>query len=174
MKYQVRIGDRRFDVEIDGVAPEYALTIDGRALRVDAQRLGDASLLNVLLEHAAFLAHVVPVESRRGQLDVSIGGKVARLEVLDPLSVLAEQLQGETASLSYVLEAPMPGLVVEVHVAPGDRVAVGTPLVVIEAMKMQNELSSEVAGTVREVRASAQEAVESGAPLVAIEADAPR
>jgi len=172
MKYQVRMGDRSFDVEIDGVAPDYALSIDGRAIRIDAQRLGVESLLSVLLNNDSYLAHVVPTDERHGQFDVSIAGKVARLQVLDPLSVLAEQLHVEKANDSYVLVAPMPGLVVDVFVAPGDRVDVGTPLVVVEAMKMQNELVSEVAGTVREVRATAAQPVDSGALLVAIEADA--
>ncbi len=173
MKYEVRVGDKCFDVEIDGVSPRYTVRIDGRALELDAERLGDPSLLSILLDNDSYLAHAVPLDARRGQLGVSISGKYARLEVLDPLAVLAEQMHAATAGDSYVLEAPMPGLVVDVHVAPGDRVEVGTPLLVIEAMKMQNELASEVAGTVREVRARVREPVESGAPLVAIEADAP-
>lgn len=172
MKYEVRLGERSFEVEIGGVGPHYDLVIDGRCVQVDAERLGDASLLSILLENDSYLAHVVPAESRTGRFDVSIGGKVARLAVLDPLSVLADQLHAEGSSGSYVVEAPMPGLIVDVHVAPGDRVEVGTPLVVIEAMKMQNELASEVTGTVREVHARPQLAVESGAPLMAIEADA--
>jgi biotin carboxyl carrier protein len=171
MKYQVRLGDQCFDVAIDGVAPHYVLHIDGKRLDVDAERMGDESLLSVLLDSDSYLAHVERVDSRHAQLEVSIGGKYALVEVLDPLSVLAEQLQAESGHDSYLLEAPMPGLVVNVHVAPGDRVQVGTPLVVIEAMKMQNELTSQVAGAVREVYVSAHEAVETGARLVAIEAD---
>ncbi len=171
MKYEVRVAEKCFDVEIDGVAPNYVVRIDGRRVDVNAERLGDESLLSVLLDRDSYLAHVVPAESRHGQLDVSIGGKYARLEVLDPLSVLAEHMHAEGTSDSYVLAAPMPGLVLEVHVQPGDRVEVGSPLVVIEAMKMQNELTSEVAGTVMQVPARAREAVESGAPLVSIEAD---
>ena len=173
MQYEVRVGDKCFDVEIDGVAPRYSVRIDGRQLELDAERLGDASLLSILLDSQSYLAHVVPLDARRGQLGVSIAGKYARLEVLDPLSVLAEQMHAPSNANSYVLEAPMPGLVVAVHVAPGDRVEVGTALLVIEAMKMQNELTSDVAGTVLEVRAAVQQAVESGTPLVSIEADAP-
>ena len=69
----------------------------------------------------------------------------------------------------FVLAAPMPGLVVELRVAPGDAVQVGQPLVVMEAMKMQNELVSEAPGVVREVRVRLQQAVESGTELVVIE-----
>jgi biotin carboxyl carrier protein len=63
----------------------------------------------------------------------------------------------------------MPGLVVELRVKPGDAVQVGQPLVVMEAMKMQNELVSESPGVVREVRVRLQQAVESGTELVVIE-----
>lgn len=170
MKYEVRLGDKCFDVAIDGAAPNYVLRVDGKRVDLDVEHLGDDSLLSMLLDGGSYLAHVVQVDSRRGQLEVSISGKRARVEVLDPLSVLAAQLQADSGHDSFLLQAPMPGLVVDVHVAPGDRVEVGTPLVVIEAMKMQNELTSQVAGAVREVYVSAREAVESGARLVAIEA----
>jgi biotin carboxyl carrier protein len=59
---------------------------------------------------------------------------------------------------------------VAVRVAPGDAIEAGAPLVVMEAMKMQNELVAEMAGTVREVRVAAGNAVESGATLVIVDA----
>ena len=64
------------------------------------------------------------------------------------------------------LAAPMPGLVVRVHVAVGDTVAAGQPLVVIEAMKMENELRALAAGTVRAIHATPGQPVEKGAVLV--------
>lgn len=67
------------------------------------------------------------------------------------------------------LVAPMPGLVVRVHVAAGDRVEAGAPLVSVEAMKMENELRAVAAGTVRRVLVAPGTAVEKGAPLVEFE-----
>ena len=64
----------------------------------------------------------------------------------------------------------MPGLVIDVKVQVGDHVQIGTPLVVMEAMKMQNELSSDIEGTVSEILTSPQQAVESGARLMEITA----
>ena len=63
----------------------------------------------------------------------------------------------------------MPGLVVQVRVEPGTHVAVGEPVVVMEAMKMRNELASEVAGVVKSVVVAAGDKVDSQAPLVTIE-----
>lgn len=68
-----------------------------------------------------------------------------------------------------VLRAPMPGLIVRIAVAVGERVAVGDRLVVMEAMKMENELRAPVAGIVRAVTVAAGVAVEKGALLVEIE-----
>ena len=63
----------------------------------------------------------------------------------------------------------MPGRVVEVRVQPGDRVEAGQPMIVLEAMKMQNEIQAERAGTVSRVFVTAGEAVEGGDPLVEVE-----
>ena len=171
MKYQVRHRGRELAVEIDGEPPHYVLHIDGRRRSVDATTLGDRSLLSVLLDHASYLAHVVPVDGTPGHYEVSIGGKHARFHVLDELAAMAQQMHAPAASGRVVVHSPMPGLVVDVRVQPGDVVRPGSPLVVVEAMKMQNELASEVTGTVREVHAQVNQAVDSGAALVVIEAD---
>ena len=68
------------------------------------------------------------------------------------------------------LVAPMPGLIVRVHVAPGDRVEAGQAVVVMEAMKMENELRAAGAGVVRTVEVRAGTAVEKGALLVTFDA----
>jgi biotin carboxyl carrier protein len=168
----VRHGQRSFEVEIAGDPPHYSLSIDGRPTRADAATLGDESLLSILLEKVSYLAHVVPTGDKRGRLEVSIGGKSSQFQVLDELSAMAQQMHAPQAQGRVVLESPMPGLVVAVRTAPGDRVEPGTPLVVVEAMKMQNELASEVHGVVSEVQAQVNQAVDSGTPLVVIEAEA--
>ena len=172
MKYQVRHQGREFVVEVEGEPPCYVLHIDGRRATLDASMLGDRSLLNVLLDHVSYLAHVVPVAGTPGHFEVSIGGKQARFHVLDELAAMAQQMHAPAATGRVVVPSPMPGLVVDVRVRPGDAVRPGSPLVVVEAMKMQNELTSEVTGTVREVHAQVNQPVESGATLVIIEADA--
>ena len=171
MKYRVRHQGREFAVEVDGEPPRYALRIDGRPVMVDASTLGDRSLLSVLFDHQSYLAHVVPLPGAPGHFEVSIAGKHARFHVLDELAAMAQQMHAPAAAGRIVVQSPMPGLVVDVRVRPGDAVQPGTPLVVVEAMKMQNELTSEVLGTVREVHAQVNQAVDSGAALVVIEAD---
>jgi len=168
MKFTVRAGDRAWEVDVGGEAPRYDVTIDGRLFRVDAANLGDDSLLTMLIDQRSVLAHTRAADPRRGLYDVSIDGKYRRLEVLDPLAQASRSAARGGAAAGFELEAPMPGLVVAVRVQPGDHVEAGAPLVVMEAMKMQNELLAEAAGTVREVRVAVGQAVESGATLVVV------
>jgi biotin carboxyl carrier protein len=170
MKYSVRVQGRAFAVEIAGEAPRYDITIDGRTFKVDAADLGDEALLTMLMDHESHLAHTRVADARRGMVDVSIGGKYRRLEVLDELTAVTQHRADDAGPERFVLAAPMPGLVVALHCAPGDAVRAGSPLVVMEAMKMQNELVSDVDGVVREVRVQLHQAVESGMELVVIEA----
>jgi 3-methylcrotonyl-CoA carboxylase alpha subunit len=169
MRYTVRAGHLSYKVEIDGEAPHYAIRIDGEPIQVDAANLGDASLMTLLLDNRSLLAHTRVADARKGLVDVSIAGKYRRLEVLDELAAASQQAAAAEHAGRFVLAAPMPGLVVAVKAQPGDAVQPGSPLVVMEAMKMQNELVSEAAGVVREVRAMVGQAVESGAELVVIE-----
>jgi len=170
MKLIVRVQERVFQVEVARDGDGWTLDVDGRPISIDASHLGDPSLLTMLVEGRSVLAHTRVADPRRGLYDVSIGGRYRRLEVLDPLAAATQEARRAIASGRVALEAPMPGLVVAVRVQPGDTVKPGTPLVVMEAMKMQNELASEVTGLVREVHATVGQAVESGAELVIIEA----
>jgi pyruvate carboxylase subunit B len=76
--------------------------------------------------------------------------------------------QIEAPSGGGTVVAPMPGMVVRVEVAPGQRVEAGTGLVVVEAMKMENELRAGRAGVVEAVHVAVGQAVEKGAPLVTV------
>ena len=171
MKFTVRAGARAWEVDIDGEAPRYLVTIDGRRFDVDAADLGDDALLTMLLDHRSVLAHTRVADARRGLYDISIDGKYRRLEVLDALASASRNASEGVAHTGFELEAPMPGLVVAVSVQRGDRVEAGAALVVMEAMKMQNELVAESAGVVREVRVTVGQAVESGATLIIVAAE---
>jgi len=76
--------------------------------------------------------------------------------------------QAAPADLGRKLVAPMPGLVVSIKVAPGDTVTAGTPLLIMEAMKMQNELSAEAAGVVEHILVVPRQSVESGQTLITL------
>jgi biotin carboxyl carrier protein len=107
-----------------------------------------------------------------GQYTIELDGFRFDVEALDERTRAIRQLAGAAAKPAgpTSLMAPMPGLVVRVFVEPGDPVQAGQGVVVIEAMKMENELRVQTAGVVRAVRVNAGSAVEKGAVLVEFEA----
>lgn len=99
---------------------------------------------------------------------VTVDGRRLEIEVFDPRD-LRSGGKGGSAHGPAQIAAPMPGKVVRVLVAPGDVVEEGQGLVVVEAMKMQNEMKSPKSGTVREVRTRAEATVSAGEILLVIE-----
>jgi biotin carboxyl carrier protein len=110
----------------------------------------------------------VRVTAAADGLSVEVGGRRFHVEVRDPRNARRRTDAGLAGGRQSIL-APMPGKVVRLLVQPGDAVEAGQGLVVVEAMKMQNEMKCAHAGTVREVRAAAGDTVTAGQVLVVIE-----
>ena len=119
--------------------------------------------------------HRLAVVQREGRGQYSIWTDDNRFEVeaLDERRRTIREMTGKSAAVAgpAPLIAPMPGLVVRVNVQPGDEVQPGQPLVVIEAMKMENELRSSTPGFVAAIRVAAGVAVEKGAVLIELRRD---
>jgi biotin carboxyl carrier protein len=96
------------------------------------------------------------------------------VRVQDEVSRALSAIGGRHLSGNAEVVAPMPGVVVDVRVRPGERIRAGQAVVVVEAMKMQNELTAEADGTVERVAVKAGDAVDGGAVLVVVKpAEAP-
>lgn len=145
----------RFRVTIDGVAHE----VDGRAVRPGTWSL--------VVGGRSFL---VDLDRRRTGIAASVGASEALLQVEDALQRrLARATQPREKAHGETVRAPIAGKVVKVLVAVGDSVPAGTPVIVLEAMKMENELIAERGGTVASIHKQAGQAVETGDVLVVIE-----
>lgn len=168
-----------FEIEIEGrtrtVSLErednarYRVVVDGRPHLVDAVRVGEFGLSLFLNDggSASREVQVAPV-GRSGELLVVLEGRTIGVTVNGRQSRRRRaDAAGSGAGEQSVL-APMPGRVVRVLVGPGDEVTARQPVVVVEAMKMENELRSPKAGTVREVTVSTGMSVEAGRVLVTI------
>jgi len=105
-----------------------------------------------------------------GHVETWVGARRIRLDLADPLRELAAESSRSGGGAREIF-ARIPGRVVEVRVAPGDRIDEGTTLLVLEAMKMQNEIRADCSGRVTKVECSAGQTVETGALLVRVEAD---
>jgi pyruvate carboxylase subunit B len=114
---------------------------------------------------------IVAAAGARGRYTMSLDGFRYEVEALDERSRAIRELSVAAGGAAgpAPLRAPMPGLIVRVNVQPGDAVRAGQGLVVMEAMKMENELRAPAAGVVKSVAVAAGTAVEKGAVLVELE-----
>jgi biotin carboxyl carrier protein len=168
VKYTVILDGHSVEVEIDGDR----VTVAGRVYAASLGIIPGTPLRQLLLDGRP---STLAVESLgRGRWAVAPGGERWEIEVLDERARHIQSLSRGTGGqpVSQVLKAPMPGLVLRVHVAPGQQVVAGAGLVVLEAMKMENELKSAASAVVRAVRVRPGEAVEKGQVLVEFEAAA--
>jgi biotin carboxyl carrier protein len=158
--------EREARVRVEPTSQGYRVTIDGVSHDVDAAR-GPSGLRSLRLAGRHFECAVEPVAKEAGTYRVSTPTRVERLEVLDPLTHLATQGEGgRKARGGGRIDAYMPGRVVAVLVAEGDAVEAGQALMVLEAMKMQNEIAAERAGVVQKIHVAKDQAVEGGDPLL--------
>lgn len=141
------------------------VVVDGREFEASMAR-GSTVGVSLLLDGVAhgLLAQAVSP----GAWELESAGRTFRAEVLDERAARVRRLSGPAAGPAGApaLKAPMPGLVVRVEVDGGQAVEAGAPVVIVEAMKMENELRAVAAGTVSKVRVAAGDAVEKGQVLV--------
>jgi biotin carboxyl carrier protein len=154
----------RIDLDSNGVR------VDGRPEAASLREI-PGSPIRVLRVGDAIYEVVARRGDRRGAYAVTIAGVRVEIEALDARAraVRSFAASAATASGPDPVRAPMPGMVVRVLVAPGDVVRAGDGLVIMEAMKMENELRAKSAGRVRAVLAAPGTAVEKGAVLVTLE-----
>lgn len=100
---------------------------------------------------------------------VSLMGTTWHIDVYDPRRNHRKGTAAGPVNGHQVISSPMPGRVVRIEVKEGDKVETGQAVIVVEAMKMENELSSEGSGTVKEIKVKAGDTVEDGQALVIIE-----
>jgi biotin carboxyl carrier protein len=156
VRLEVEHSDRAFEVRLEG-----------QTYRVDSVAT-NGSVRSLIIGGRQYEVAVRLVST--GRYQVSYHGSFEEVEVLDPLSYLAQQGAARQAQDGrQQVCAYMPGRVVEVHVNEGERVRAGQGLVVLEAMKMENEIKAERDGLVRKVLVSPGQAVEGGDPLLEIE-----
>ncbi len=171
--YVVRVGDREFRVAVAEESGGLKVTVRDEVFFIDFARLEAEPRLSLILKAGPGAAGGVSVEvvrDERGRLYP--GGIPLDTEVLAArLAALEQVRRGAEAGSGRPVEvkAPMPGLVVRVGAEPGQAVRRGHVLVVLQAMKMENELSAPRDGTVRDVRVRPGQAVDHGEVLAVLE-----
>ena len=162
----VTANGRDLCVTVEGPTPEgtFHVTIDGLVRIVDGKAIRPGTW-SLVIDGRSF---VVDLDQRRTGLHASVGASEVTLQVEDALHRRLAQAAGggRAATSGESIRAPIAGKVVKVLVAAGDQVAAGTPVIVLEAMKMENELVAERGGTVASIHKSAGQAVDTGDLLV--------
>jgi biotin carboxyl carrier protein len=152
----------------------FHMTLDGKLYEVDARRM-PSQIVHILLEHKSYDVDLERIARKSDTLDgrvhVRVRGRVLRFEILDERRIKMKEAQGFRFDVGGIIniDSPMPGKVIKVLKREGDDIKEGEGLIVIEAMKMENELRAPKAGKVREVKVKEGDAVEAGARLAQIE-----
>lgn len=165
MRYFVRTetGDE-FTVDVDEKEGQMTVTVDGEEFPAEFHDVSGHGQFSILLGREALAASIDAEPEDR--VRVVLSGVPYRFEILDERQQAARVVGSDSAKSGALVRAPMPGVVVSVEVEPGQSIQAGEPLLVLEAMKMQNEVSSERSGVVEKVEVQPGQAVENGATLV--------
>jgi pyruvate carboxylase subunit B len=164
MKYSATMDERILEVEI-GRSGE--IILDGQPHHVDLQSIDGDSLFSLLMDGRSY---EVFVERRDERYYVLVGGEMHAIQVEDErlrrLATLGEKTSAPTGEVP--IKAPMPGLVVAVPARVGEAVKEGEGVVILEAMKMENEIRAPRGGVVKAVRISPGQTVDQGQVLAVI------
>jgi biotin carboxyl carrier protein len=165
MKYIVSIGEREVEVDVDGER----VTVAGRPHSATLAPIPGTPLRQLVVDGRPLALGVADLG--RGRWGLTVQGERWEAEALDERTRHIRSLTNgaDRARGPGALRAPMPGLVVRVQVEPGQAVSPGAGMVVLEAMKMENELKAAGPGVVRSVLVGPGEAVEKGQVLVEFE-----
>ena len=166
MRYIVTVAGKRFEVDL---GPEGA-SLDGRSVDVTLRQADGTPVRGLILGAEAY--RVVGERAARGRWKVGLNGRTHDVEVVDERTMAIRELAGGGAGPSgpRPVIAPMPGMVVKIEVAEGDVVREGQGVVIVEAMKMENELRATGSGRVSRVHVRRGDAVAKDQVLVEIEA----
>jgi biotin carboxyl carrier protein len=163
MKYITILNGRQFEIDIQN---DGRILVNGEPRAVDFHALGP-SLYSLIMDNQSY---EVVIDDQNGDYDVQMRGHRYQGEVLDERAQLLASRRGGLAADSgeISIKSPMPGLIVAVPVIEGQAVQQGQTLVILESMKMQNELKAPRAGTVQRISVHPGQSVEQSKLLVTI------
>ena len=169
MKYFVRVNGEEHLVELSEVLGDLAVSYDGAPLGVryeEVDRLGQVALY--LASDEGERAYAVSIEGSAAEAQVTVAGHLYQVALEDERERAAHDAERTRTKGGGDLKSVMPGVVVKLLVAPGDTVAKDQPLLILEAMKMQNEIRAPGPGRVTALHVREGQAVASGAKLMSL------
>jgi biotin carboxyl carrier protein len=170
MRHEVQLrsslsGEKTRVIELEREGASWRVTLDGHLVAVDAVEIAP-NILSILLDGQSFEISVTPLPG--GKLKLQNGAQEFTAEVIDPRAWSGRRHGNVEAEGRQQVVAPMPGKVVRLLVKAGDHVEAGQGLLVVEAMKMQNEIRSPKSGTIERVLAKEGQPVNAGEILCVV------
>jgi pyruvate carboxylase subunit B len=167
VKYFVEVGGEEHEVEVVERLGMLRVRYDGEPLEVsydEVDRLGQVALF------VGRRSYGVSIEGDANSCHVTVAGHLYKVEIEDERERAAHAAARERSADGGVVKSVMPGVVVTLLVEPGETVEAGHPLLILEAMKMQNEITAPAAGVVGTLHVAEGDAVAAGAALVTLSA----
>jgi len=165
MIYEVTIAEKVYRVELVRTEQEWKCKLDGRELPLDVVSAQDG-MLSLLLQGKSY---EVKQETVAAETNVVVGQERFSASVRDPRSFRSRRRLGASEQGVMKIKAPMPGKVVRILAPAGSQVEMGQSVLVIEAMKMQNELKAPKTGVVKKINVEEGAAVDAGQALAEVE-----
>ncbi len=164
MKYFATVGEHEYEIEFD----DGQLVVDGEPVAVDFERIGDPELYSMLIDGHSY---ELLVEAERFNYAVTVHGSQYQIQIEDERTrrMNAGRREGALPDGEAPVRAPIPGLVVKVLVEEGESVEQDQPLLILEAMKMENEIRSPRACVIKKVDVEAGQRVEQNATMLIID-----
>jgi biotin carboxyl carrier protein len=166
MNYVATIGEREVTITVEDLGgSNYKVAIDGAEHLVDAHQVA-GQLWSVLYQDASFVVDVARLPTE--EYEVLIQGDCHKFTLMNEQRRAMSRAGGKGFAGKAMVTSPMPGKVVKLLVSEGQEVEVGQGVVVVEAMKMENELKSAIAGKVKEIFVEEGQIVDSGTKLLLV------
>ena len=165
MKYITTIDGKEFSVEI---IDDRHVSVDGKIVEVDFESVESQPVFSLIVDGKSYEAYVYEGEE---DLEVLVKGRLYHSRVEDERErrLRASSSTGVVDSGRFDLKAPMPGLIIAISVEEGQEVEKGDVLLILESMKMQNELKSPRDGVIGQIRVAVGDSVEQRQKLLGVE-----
>jgi biotin carboxyl carrier protein len=157
-KYLIKVNEAEFDLSKDDVAA------------LDMQNLGVASF-HVLKDNKSYDVQVIAENLQERRLTIAVNGNKYVIKISDQYDQLVQKmgLLSNTSQKAKNILAPMPGLIMDVMVQAGQEIVEGTPLLVLSAMKMENQILSQGGGTIKSIAIKVGDTVDKGQLIIEME-----
>ncbi|MFD2512872.1 acetyl-CoA carboxylase biotin carboxyl carrier protein subunit [Pontibacter locisalis] len=155
--------DKTWQVDIQ----KETIILNGTPFNWDIQPIS-SNTFHIIKDNKSFTAELVQADYQSKTFTFKINGVKQTVSVKDRFDILLDQLGMSDANTQKVndVKAPMPGLILEIKVQPGQEVKKGDPILILEAMKMENILKSPGDGVVKEIKVQARQNVEKNQVLI--------